>query len=158
MSQRAKDLAQRIRAFNNELMAFTENCTEDDWRKVCAEDWTLGVVARHLGAGHYGALDLAKMIVSGEGLPDLSMDQIVQMANQHAREHADCTKPEVLDILRENGETVINYVAGLGDADLDRTSHLAMMGGEISAQQLIENVILQSGGEHFVNMKAAKSA
>jgi hypothetical protein len=158
MSQRAKQLAERIRAFNNELMAFTEDCSEADWREVCAEDWTLGVVARHLGAGHYGVLDLVKMIVNGERLPDLSMDQLIQMANQHAREHAACTKTEVLDILRENGEAVVAYVAGLGDADLDTTSHLTMLGGEISTQQFIENVILHSGGEHFANMKAAKGA
>ena len=46
-------------------------------------------------------------------------------------------------------------LAGLSDAELDRTGHLALAGGKLSAQQLIEAVILTSGGEHFESMKAA---
>jgi hypothetical protein len=156
MSQRAKDLAERVRAFNNEVIAFVDKCTEQDWRKVCAwEQWAVGVAARHIGAGHYEAIGLTRMIINGEKLPELTMDQITEMANQHAREHADCTKAEVLDILRKQGQSVVEFIAGLGDAELDRTGHLSAIGGEMTAQQFIEAVILQSGGEHFANIKAA---
>jgi hypothetical protein len=115
----------------------------------------VGVVARHIGAGHYEAISFARMIINGEKLPELTMDQVIQIANQHAREHADCTKAEVLDILRKNGATLLEFVAGLDDSKLDRSGYLAVMSGEINTQQFIENVILQSGGEHFANMKAA---
>ncbi|UCG12341.1 MAG: hypothetical protein JSU72_17880, partial [Deltaproteobacteria bacterium] len=73
MSQRARELAEQFTAFNNEVIAFVENCSNGDWRKVCSgEQWSVGVVARHMAAGHYGALDLAKMIVAGQPLPELS--------------------------------------------------------------------------------------
>jgi len=49
-------------------------------------------------------------------------------------------------------------VGDLDDTELDRAGYLTMVGGEVSAQQLIENVILHSGGKHFANMKAATSA
>jgi len=159
MIGRAEELAERLRAFNNEVIAFVEKCTEEDWRKLCAwEEWTVGVTARHIGAGHYGAMGLAQMIANGDKLPELTMDLIIQMANQHAREHAACTKAEVLDILRKNGESLVAFAAGLDDAALDRTGYLAAVGGELSTQQLLENVIMLSGGEHFANMKAAASA
>ena len=41
------------------------------------------------------------------------------------------------------------------EADLARTGYLAAIGGDVSAQQLIEMITLQSGGEHLDNIKAA---
>ena len=73
MSKRAFDLAERFKTLNNELIDFVKNCSDEDWRKVCpGEQWSVGVVARHIAASHYGALALAKMMVAGEKLPDLT--------------------------------------------------------------------------------------
>ena len=156
MSQRAQDLVERLKAFNNEVIRFVEACSEEQWDKVCAEEWNLGVVARHIGIGHYtGAADMAKMLVDGEKVPELTMEQIVEMANTHAREHADCSRAEVLDLLNSNGAALADYVADLDDAALNRSAHMELVGGEVSAQQLIELVIFESGGEHLANMKKA---
>jgi hypothetical protein len=59
---------------------------------------------------------------------------------------------------RENGTSAADYVAGLGDTDLDRSCHIAAAGGDMTAEQLIANIILRSGGEHFANAKAATGA
>ena len=151
MSQRAQDLVERFNAFNTEVIRFVEACSEEQWHKVCAEEWNVGVVARHIGAGHYsGAVDMAKMIVAGE--------KMVEMANTHAREHADCSRAEVLDLLNSNGAAFADYVADLDDTELDRSAHLALVGGDVSTQQLIELVIFESGGEHLANMKKALAA
>jgi len=156
MSQKAKNLAERLRAFTDDVIGFVEGCTDQNWRKVLAtEEWTVGVTARHIGAGHFEAVGLARMMVKGEKLPEFTMEQLVEMANAHARQHAGCTREEVLEVLRRNGAALVDYVAGLSDAELNRTGHLALAGGELSAQQLIEAVILKSGGEHLANMKAA---
>ena len=156
MSRRAQDLVERFKAFNNELIRFVEACSDEQWETPCAEEWNLGVVARHVGDGHYnGAANMAKMIVSGEKMPQITMEQIVEMANTHAREHADCTRAEVLDLLNSNGAVLADYVGGLDDAELDRSAHMELVGGEVSAQQLVEMVIFESGGEHFANMKKA---
>ena len=156
MSERAKNLAGRLRAFTDDVIGFVEGCSDENWRKVLAtEEWTVGVTARHIGAGHFEAVGLARMMVKGEKLPEFTMEQLVEMANAHARQHAGCTREEVLEVLRRNGAALVDYVAGLSDAELNRTGHLALAGGELSAQQLIEAVILKSGGEHLANMKAA---
>lgn len=156
MKNRSEDIAEKIKAFNDKVIRFAENCSEQDWQKLCAsEDWTVGVVARHIGAGHYGVVDLVRMIIDGEKLPDLTMDEIVRMGNEHAREHAECTKEEVQAILLESGEVIASYVAALDDSKLDRTGHLAATGGEITAGQLIEYVVFQSANEHFASMKSA---
>ena len=159
MSPRAEDLSERLRKFNDEVMAFVKNCGEENWSKMCSwEEWTVGVVARHIGAGHYEALELARMIVDGEKLPELTEELVVARANQHAREHAGCTREEVLNVLKTAGGKMLEFVARLDDSQLDRKGHLTMLGVEVTAQQFIEAVVLQSGGQHFDNMKAAVSA
>ena len=156
MSQRTKELVARFTGFNNEFIAFVDNCSDEDWRKVCSgEGWTVGVVAHHVAAGHFGAIDFVRMIVVGEAIPEITMETIDQMNAQHAKEHANCTKEEVLALLRKNGSAFADYLEGLSEADLARTGYLAAIGGDVSAQQLIEMVILQMGGEHLDNMKAA---
>ena len=155
MSQRAKELSERFSMFNKEVIAFVEKCSDENWGKVCSgENWPVGVVARHIAAGHYSAFGLAKMIVEGKQLPELTNEAIDQGNAQHAKKHADCTKEEVLGILREKGSSAVGYVAGLDDADLDRTASLSVVGGTISTQQLIENIIIHSGTEHLTNMKS----
>ena len=156
MSQRTKELVARFTGFNNEFIAFVDNCSDEDWRKVCSgEGWTVGVVAHHVAAGHFGAIDFVRMIVAGEAIPEITMETIDQMNAQHAKEHANCTREEVLALLRKNGSAFAGYLEGLSKADLARTGYLALIGGDVSAQQLIEMIILQSGGEHFDSMKAA---
>lgn len=155
MSQRTKELVARFTGFNNEFIAFVDNCSDEDWRKVCSgEGWTVGVVAHHVAAGHFGAIDFVRMIVAGEAIPEITMEAIDQMNAQHAKEHANCTREEVLALLRKNGSAFAGYLEGLSEADLGRTGYLAAIGGDVSAQQLIEMVILQSGGEHLDSMKA----
>jgi hypothetical protein len=159
VSQRAKDLAERLGKFNGEVIAFVDKCKDEDWRKTAPEDWPVGVVARHIGAGHIsGTIQMAGMIVKGERFPEMTMEQINNMANEHARKHANCAKAEVLEILRKNGEALVQFVASLDDADLDRTSYLPAMGAEVSTMQLIENVVLTSAAEHFAGMKKAVGA
>lgn len=154
MNQRAKDLAERLTAFNNDMISFVENCSDDDWQKVTSgEQWSVGVVAHHVAAGHYGVLDWAKMIVAGEALPALTMDAIDQMNAKHAEEHVNCTKSEVIGLLKENGSSIISFAAELDDEKLDRTSHLELVGGEISTQEFFENFIIRTGREHLSNMK-----
>ena len=133
-----------------------ENCSDNDWQKVCyGEGWPVNVVARHIGAGHFGALNLAKMIVAGEPLPELSGEMIDQMNAQHAQKHTGCTKDEVLGYLRNKGSKLAEYVASLNDEDLDRVGRLDVVGGDVTTEKFIEFVILNSGKEHFEHMKAA---
>ena len=156
MNQRAKDLAQRLNTFNDQVVAYVKNCSDEDWHKECTwEEWTVGVTARHIGSGHYRVIGLAKMIINGEKLRDLTAEQVNESGNQHARKHADCTREEVLDVLQKNGTSLVDFVTGLDETELDSKGHLSLAGGEITTQQFLQYVILQSGGEHLANMKAA---
>jgi hypothetical protein len=154
-----KELTERFQAFNTQVQSLIQTCSDEDWLKVCgAEGWTVGVVARHVAAGHYGVLELAKMIIAGKKLPEFTAEAINQMNAQHAGKHADCTKAEVMGILKKNSAALADFVKGLNDADLGRTGDLAVAGGEISVEQLIDTLIIGSAREHLASMKAAIGA
>ena len=157
MSQKAKELVERFDALNNELISFVEKCSDENWKKVVSgEEWTVGVVTRHVAGGHYGLLDFAKNIVAGNALPEISMDQIDQINAKHVQDHADCTKEEVLGMLRKNGSSIAEFVNGLDDEDLAKTAHFSLAGGDINTKQLIK-IIMHGGTEHLTNIKATVS-
>ena len=156
MSQRAKDLSKRFESFRDEVIAFVAALSGEEWNAPCEwEEWTTGVTARHIGAGHFRIFELAGMILEGKELPPLTMDQITEMSNKDSREHSDCTREEALDALRENGAELAGFIAGLSDDDLDRKGSMPAFGGEASVNQMIEFVIFQSAREHLDSMKAA---
>ena len=102
MSQRAGELSQRLKQFGDELSQMVQQIPEEDWTKVLPiEQWPVGAALHHVAAGHLGITSLARMILNGEQLPEITMEGLKEMANQHARDHADCTKQEVLEIMAE---------------------------------------------------------
>lgn len=156
MSQRAKNISERIKSFSDEVIAFVDNLSGDDWTKICDwEQWSVGVTARHLGAGHLATFDMAGMIIRGVDLPPLNMDQINAMSNKDARQHEDCTKTEVLELLRKNSAEMVAFVAGLSDDELDCKGSMPAFGGEVTTEQFIEFIIFQSAAQHFDSMKTA---
>ena len=156
MSERANEIAGKIKSFSENVIAFVENLSDGEWTKVCDwEQWTVGVTARHLGAGHLAIYDLAGMIIRGEELPQLSMDQVHEMSKKDAQEHADCSKAEALEYLRKNGPKMVEFVSNLSDEDLDRTGSMPAFGGKFTTEQFIDMIIFQNAFQHFDNMKSA---
>jgi hypothetical protein len=156
MSQRAKDLSKRLESFRDEVIAFVAALSAEEWNAPCEwEEWTRGVTARHIGAGHFRIFELAGMIIEGKDLPPLTMEQITEMSNKDSREHSNCTQEEALEALRKNGAELAGFIAGLSDDDLDRKGSMPAFGGEASVNQMIEFVIFQSAREHLDSMKAA---
>ena len=156
MSQRADDFVKRFRSLSDEVIAFVESLSDEDWTKVCEwEQWTVGVTARHLGAGHFAIFGMTDMIVRGEELPQLTMDQVNEMSKEDARAHADCTKEEALEYLRTNSARMAEFISALSDDDLDRKGHMPAFGGEFTSEQFMEFIIFENAVQHFNSMKAA---
>lgn len=156
MSQRANDLADRVQSFSDEVTTYVEQLSDNDWTKPCdAEQWTVGVTAHHIGAGHLAIFNMAGMITKGEALPPLDMDQINAMSNEQAKMNADCTKAEALEQLRTNSAKMVAFIRGLGDEDLDRKGSMPAFGGDVTTEQLIGYVLFDSAAEHFTSIRTA---
>ena len=156
MSQRSEDLSKRIQAFRDDVIAYVESMNSKDWNAVCEwEEWTAGVTARHMGAGHFRIFEILGMILDGKELPQLTMDQINAMSDKDSREHSDCTKAEALEQLQKNGTELAEFIAGLSDDELDRKGSMPAFGGEATVNQVLEFVIFQSAQDHFDSIKKA---
>ena len=154
MSERAEHLAKRIETFKDEVIAFTDDLSDEQGNTKCeAEDWAAIVTARHIGAGHFRIFELAGMILEGKELPPLSVEQINEMSEKDSRAHSDCTRQDALSALRENGAELTEFIAGLSDEQLDSKGSMPAFGGEASVNQIIEFVIFQSAQEHLDSMK-----
>jgi hypothetical protein len=154
MNMQAEKLADRLKAFHAEVTRLVKAARDVQWGTVSeAEQWPFGVVARHVAAGHYRIMALAEMITKGQPLPKVSMDQIVAQGNDHARKHADCTRDEVLALLKRNGDELVEFVEKLTDGELAQKAHLPLLGRAVNAAELIDIIVLQSGGGHLTSLK-----
>ncbi len=156
MGQRSEELTKRIEAFRDDVIAYVESMNGEDWNAVCEwEEWTAGVTARHMGAGHFRIFEMLGMILEGKELPQLTIDQINAMSDKDSREHSDCTKAEALELLQKNGTELAEFIAELSDDELDRKGSMPAFGGDASVNQVLEFVIFQSAKEHFDSIKKA---
>src|SRR5262245_23721918 len=113
-SARAQVLAARFEQVNRAFITAVERCTDIQWHAtIASEGRAVGVVAHHLAEGYSGAAGLIQQVASGQALPPITMDMINQGNAQHAAQHADATKPEVLDLLRRNGAAAANTIREL---------------------------------------------
>ena len=156
MSERARALANRFEQVNHELAATVERCSEGQWRATTAgEGWTVGVVAHHVAGGHSAIAGLVERLATGQPLPNLTMEMIHQGNAAHAQEHANCTKAETVALLRQNGAAAATVVRGLQDDQLDRTASVIAGAPPMSAQQVIEGILIGHVQEHSASIRSA---
>lgn len=155
MSDRARALADRFEQVNNEVIRAVESFSDAQWRATCTgETWSVGVTAHHLAGAHQAIAGVAQAIGTGQELPLITMEMIDQGNAQHAKDFANCTKQETLDLLRSGGAAAAGMVRGLSDEQLDRSAPL--MGGPLmTAEQVIENILIGHTQQHFNSIQAA---
>jgi uncharacterized damage-inducible protein DinB len=158
MASRGQELAQRFEQANEEMIRAVEGCSDEQWRAKCAgEGWSVGVVAHHVAGGHQGIAGLVNAVATGQPVPSITMEQIDQGNAQHAQQHANCTKQETLDMLRQNGEAAAGTVRGLSDEQLSRTAPL-LGGPPMSAGQMVERILIGHVQGHLDSIKQATAS
>jgi hypothetical protein len=159
VSQRAADLASKLESANAAVIDAVESSSEEDWKRLTpSEGWSVGVTARHIAISHLPIMGLVELVATGGDLPPLTMDMFHAGNAQHAQEHANCTREEVLEILRRDGPAAAAKLRGLTDEQLDRSATMAFAGGaEMSAQQVVEGILIGHPVSHLESIKAANS-
>ncbi len=156
MSQRAQALVQRFNAINAELISYIAECSESDLDRITAgEGWSVRVTAHHLAASHEPVAGLAQLVGSGQPLPPLTLEAFHHGNAQHAAEHATVSKQTILDTLQNGGAKAGAVVSGLSDEALDRAGHFTLINADITAQGIIENILIAHISDHLGSIKAA---
>ncbi len=154
MADRAEALAAKFEEANNDVISMVESASDDQWKAVCADEgWSVGVVAHHVAGGYPLIAGLVGALASGAEIPPLTTEQLDQGNVQHAKDHADCTKEETLEMLRTGSAAAATAVRGLSDEQLDKTSTVIAGAPDMSVDQVIENVLIGSAAGHGASIK-----
>lgn len=154
MGARADALAETFEARAAEMTAALEKLTDADWKKITsAEKWPVGVAAHHVAVSHEVVAGLVKTVASGQSVPGLTMARLDELNAQHAREHAGCTRAETLALHAKGAAAAAAVLRGLPDADLDRSGTVLTGMPPMTAQQVIEGVLISHINSHLASIR-----
>lgn len=156
MGRRASDLASRLKTANDDVVATVESLSNEQWRGTTKEEgWTVAATAHHIGATYPVVLPLVQAITAGQAMPPISMDFINQGNAQHAKDFASCDRAEALSLLRDGCESTVSIIGTLSDEQLDLTAQLLQEGPVMTAEQIIEGILISHAQVHWASIKEA---
>jgi hypothetical protein len=156
MSDRSHDLAQQFELASGEFTREVESASSERWRAQCSgEGWSYGVVAHHVASSLPAVTEIVKALANGEPTPPFSLDLVNQGNAQHARDFANATREETLDLLRQHTQPATDVVRSLNDDQLDRTKAWLEGMPAMSTQAVIENVMINHVSNHLQSLRTA---
>jgi uncharacterized damage-inducible protein DinB len=154
MPTRAEALASQFEAANDAAIAVVSACSDSAWRAACPDDGrSVAVVAHHIATGDAGIGTLVETAAKGLPPPPITREMIDQGNAQQAREHANATKEEVLQALRENVIGPAALVRGLTDEQLDRKT--SILANEMTTEQIIQMILIGHVTGHLESIRSA---
>ncbi|HEY8491563.1 MAG TPA: DinB family protein [Dehalococcoidia bacterium] len=153
MGERAEALAARFEEANRTFMEAVRGIPEDRWGSVVpGEGWPVGVVAHHVASMY--EINAAWVLAQANGQALEPAPQTIDEINaEHARQHAGCTREEVLELARRNGEAAARLLRGLSDEQLERRRTWRTY--DLSTADVIERVMI---GHPAVHLRTIRSA
>jgi hypothetical protein len=156
MSARAESYANEFEQLSQQFIAQVEGCTPRQMQARCeGEQCTVAALASHVAEGHPAIVEWIELVATGQPLPPVTMDDLNAMNEEQFARDASRPKDEILVALRENGAATVSFLRGLDDAGLDRSQHLDLMGSDVSADWLIQNVLIPELVHHPASIRAA---
>jgi hypothetical protein len=159
MGARADALAKQFESKAAEMTGVLEKIGDAEWKKVtAAEKWTVGVTAHHVAVSHEVIAGIVKTVAGGQSLSHFTMAMLDEMNAKHAKEHANCTRAETLAAHKSGVVAAAAIVRGLSDAQLDAKGVVLTGMPAMSAQQVIEGILINHIGEHLGSIRSTAGA
>jgi len=158
MSRRAESLAARIEEGAAGLAAFAEGLSEAEWRTPTSptDRRTVGQIVNHVALVYPVEIDLARAIASGTAVTDVTWQVVAGLNAGHAREHANVTKAEAVDLLRKNSRQAAERVRVFSDEELDRAAPFSLsFGAPVTAQFVVEDHAVRHSWHHLARIRTA---
>jgi hypothetical protein len=157
MGRRADRLADRILEGAAGLAAFVEKLSDEEWRRPMAaggtDRRTVGVIVHHVAAVYPIEVDLAKAIGGGQAV-DVTWEVVADLNAKNARENAEITKAQALDLLRKNSQAAADGVRSFTDEQLDSAAAFGLaFGAPVTAQFVIEDHPVRHSWHHLARIR-----
>ena len=157
---RSAQLAEQFEAAHDEFIGLIESLNDEQWhrsgknfpKRIDDEDEgrPLGVIAHHVATNGDWIMQRIQTMLAGGPLSPVNMRVI---NSEHAREHADVTKDEVLRLLRASKPRIAEAVRAIPDNQLDVQRDTPA--GPMSAAQRVERVLIGHMQQHQGSIQAA---
>jgi len=162
LNQQSHELTAAFLQAHHDLLAFVEHCGAEHWQAICPDEGrSVGVLLHHVAIGYAVETDLIKAVATSQPIPAIYADwaEVDQFNAAHAERHQECTKEETVALLQQHAAATAEYIRGLSDVQLCRTTHVPILtpwfGDAVSARQLIEGLLPGHIQMHLAGMKAA---
>lgn len=155
---KAAALASRFEQASNDLASKIQGLSDDDWQaKTPEEGWTVAATAHHAAGSSAPTSMMVQAAATGSPMPTITVDGLNEMNAEHARQYANVSREETLTLLHETTGPAADVVRELSDEQLNLKA-LLPFGMEMTAEQIIENVLIGHITGHGASINAAMPA
>ena len=156
MGSKGQGLAEQFERANAEFVQTLEGLSDDQWKRVCAgEEWPVATTAHHVAEDHNVLTGLIKTLATGGQLPPIDAEALNGINAEHAKRVVGVTREETIALARSAGQEAAAMVRDLSDEQLAKSAMFPAAGGEVTAGQLIENILIGHIGMHLPSIKDA---
>ena len=158
MIRRAESLAVRIEEGAAGLATFAEGLSDAEWGAPTSptDRRTVGQIVNHVALVYPIEVDLARAIASGNAVTDVTWQVVAELNAGHAREHAQVTKAEALELLRTNSRQAADRVRAFDAEELDRAAPFSLsFGAPVTAQFVVEDHAVRHSWHHLARIRTA---
>ena len=154
MGAKGEALAKEFEAKATEATAVLEKLSDADWKKVTdAEKWSVGVTAHHVAQSHEGIANIIKAVVAGQSMGNFSMDMLHEMNAKHAKDFANCTKAETLELHKKGAAAAAAVVRGLNDDQLAKSGTVLTGMPPMTAEQVVTHILINHINDHYGSIR-----
>jgi ribosomal protein S18 acetylase RimI-like enzyme len=158
MEVKSESLVTQLEAKVQEARATLAALSEADWRTVTeAERWSVGVTAHHFASVLEPISAAIATVVAGQSLP-FTNEWVDEMNARHAKDHADCTKAETIQLLERGTAMAVSVIRGLSDEQLAKSGTFVPGAPPMTVEQLILNALHVHIDEHFGSIRKTVAA
>jgi hypothetical protein len=157
MTRRSEVLAARLEQGVRELTALARTLNDDQWKtKIPHDGRTVGVCVHHVGTMYPIEIELAQKLGAGQAVEGVTWDAVHELNANHAREHANCTKEEAIDLVQRNSAAAAAAVRALSDEQLDTAAALSLNSdGPRTCQFMLEDHAVGHAWHHLLKIRKA---
>ena len=157
MGTRSESLATSVEQSINDLLAAVEASTEEQWAARCSDgEWTQGFAAFHAASSIGPITQTVKDIAQGQPFPNMTMEELDARNAEQAKEHADCTKAETIDLIKDSAPAAASMLRSLSDTELDRKVQLPPPMPEVTVEMFVGMAMVGHSAYHTQTITGAR--
>ncbi len=154
----AAELAEQFRAVNDEVIAFVQGCSAEQWKlRTREEDWPLAAGGMHIALSHLVITTWLHRLAAGLPMTE-TLDDFAVMNAYDAHKYATVAPDDVANSLHLCGSAAARFLEGLTDDELAAVGRLSGLGSEWPLRAVVENVLLGHARNHLSSMRAGLDA